>query len=196
MTVKVVVDGAAVREAIAELKKIEPALQRALRRDLKSSLTGLAAGVGNAFPAQGELSGLNYSGRTRYEKPRASASFTPGVARRGKTSTLFGIRVKGTKTAVGAWLAEMAGMRGVSVSGGLTRTYSKYGSPVSAAGKPYQHRKANQGAFLIDRLDRRTPMKGRGGRYGWAYFSKRKGPFREKGLKVLNKAVDALNRSN
>jgi hypothetical protein len=189
MAVDVVIDGAAVREAIAELKKVEPALEKALRRDLKSSLSGLASGIGGSFPSQGELSGMNdHLGRTRYQKPRASASFTPGVARRGRVSSLFGVRVKGSKTAVGAWLSEMAGMRGIANVGGMSRSYTKNGVPA-------QHRLSGQGAYMIDRLNRRTAMIGRGGRYGWAYFSKRKGAFRDKGLKILNKAVDALNRS-
>ena len=115
MVVKATVDGSAVRKAIAELKEIDPKLVTALRRDIKNELAGVASGIESAFPEQGELSGMNGRGRTSYSKPSAAVAFTPGYGRAGKVSTLIGIKVKIPKNQVGAWIAEMAGMRGVRV---------------------------------------------------------------------------------
>ncbi len=45
MVVRATVDGSAVRRAIAELKEIDPKLVTALRRDIKSELSGVASGI-------------------------------------------------------------------------------------------------------------------------------------------------------
>ena len=187
MVVKVTVDGAAVREAIAQIKEIDPKLYTALRRDIRSELSGLASGIEASYPAQGELSGLNGRGRTSYAKPSASVMFTPGVARRGRVSTLIGIRVKVPSSQVGARIAELAGMRGVVQMSGQSRTYT------GPLGEPKSHRLNGQGAYLIDRLNRRSPLAGRGGRYGWKYFVSQKNDVREKGIRILERAVQVLN---
>ena len=187
MVVKATVDGAAVRRAIAELKEIDPKLVTALRRDIKSELSGVASGIEAAFPAEGELSGMNARGRTAYAKPRAAVAFLPGYARKGKASTLIGIKVKIPKDAVGAWIAEMAGMRGVARIGFQSRKYT------GALGETKSHRLNGQGAYLIDRLNRRTPMAGRGGRYGWKYFNSQKDDVKTRGIRILERAVTVLN---
>lgn len=187
MVVKATVDGSAVRAAIAELKQIDPKLVTALRRDIKTELGGVASGIEAAFPAEGELSGLNGRGRTSYVKPRAVVAFLPGYARAGKVSTLIGIKVKIAKDQVGAWISEMAGMRGVVRIGGQSRTYR------GPLGENKSHRLNGQGAYLIDRLNRRSPMAGRGGRYGWKYFNSQKDDVRERGVRILERAVSALN---
>jgi len=189
MVVKMTVDGSAVREAIAQLKEIDPKLYTALRRDMRNELSGLASGIQSAFPAEGELSGLNFRGRTSYLKPTASVMFTPGVARRGRVSTLIGIRVKVPSAQVGARIAELAGMRGVVQMSGDSRTYT------GQLGEAKSHRLNGQGAYLIDRLNRRSPLAGRGGRYGWKYFVSQKNEVRNKGIEILRRAVADMNRS-
>jgi hypothetical protein len=187
MVVKATVDGSAVRYAITELKEIDPKLVTALRRDIRNELSGVASGIEAAFPADGELSGMNGRGRTSYLKPTASVAFTPGYSRAGRASTLIGIKVKIPKNQVGAWIAEMAGMRGVARIGGRSRIYK------DQLGQDKSHSLNGQGAYLIDRLNRRTPMVGHGGRYGWKYFSSQKDDVRLKGIRILERAVTALN---
>jgi hypothetical protein len=187
MVVKMTVDGSAVREAIAQLKEIDPKLYTALRRDMRTELSGLASGIESSFPGEGELSGLNFRGRTSYLKPTASVMFTPGVARRGRVSTLIGIRVKIPANQVGAKIAEFAGMRGIVKMSGESRSYT------GQLGESKTHRLNGQGAYLIDRLDRRSPLAGRGGRYGWRYFNSQKDDVRYKGIRILERAVQVLN---
>lgn len=187
MVVRATVDGSAVRRAIAELKEIDPKLVTALRRDIKSELSGVASGIEASFPAEGELSGFNGMGRTSYKKPTAAVAFLPGYARSGKASTLIGIKVKIAKDQVGAWISEMAGMRGIVRVGGQSRSYR------GSLGEPKSHRLNGQGAYMIDRLNRRSPMPGRGGRYGWKYFISQKDDVRERGIRILERAVTALN---
>ena len=187
MVVKATVDGSAVRRAIAELKEIDPKLVSALRRDIKSELSGVASGIEAAFPSEGELSGMNGRGRTSYLKPKASVAFLPGYGRAGKASTLIGIKVKIAKDQVGAWISEMAGMRGVARVGGQSRSYR------GQLGETKSHRLNGQGAYMIDRLNRRSPMGGRGGRYGWKYFLSQKDDVRVRGIRILERAVTALN---
>lgn len=187
MVVKATVDGSAVRRAIAELKEIDPKLVTALRRDIKSELSGVASGIESAFPNSGELSGLNGRGRTSYSKPSASVAFLPGYGRAGKASTLIGIKVKIAKDQIGAWISELAGMRGIVRIGGQSRTYR------GPLGENKSHRLNGQGAYLIDRLNRRSPMPGRGGRYGWKYFLSQKDDVRSRGIRILERAVSALN---
>jgi hypothetical protein len=191
MSVTMMVDGSAVREAITQLKEIDPKLYTALRRDMRNELAGLASGIEASFPVAGDkdklISGLNGRGRTSYVKPTASVMFTPGVARRGRVSTLIGIRAKIPANQVGAKIAEFAGMRGVVRMDGESRTYT------GPLGEPKVHKLNGQGAYLIDRLNRRSPLAGRGGRFGWKYFNSQKDDVREKGIRILERAVLALN---
>lgn len=190
MVVKVTVDGAAVRKAIAELKEVDPKLFSQLKKDIKGSVDGVASGLVAQFPERGELSGLNFNGRTSYVKPgRASSSFTPGRARAGKVSSLISIKLKMNSDRVGAWISEMAGMRGVVRVGGQSRAYP------GPLGEMKSHRLNGQGAYLIDRLNQRAPLKGKGGRYGWAYFVSKKNDLHNDGIRILEKAVADLNRS-
>jgi hypothetical protein len=182
MVVKATVDGSAVRKAIAELKEIDPKLVTALRRDIRGELRGLASGLESAWPEQGELSGLNGVGRTSYSKPKVNIAITPGA----KSKTLVAIKAVIPTNQVGAKIAELAGMRGVVRIGGQSRTYNWLGTPKS-------HMLNGQGAYLIDRLNQRSPMPGRGGRYGWKYFNSQKDDVRERGIRILERAVTALN---
>lgn len=182
MVVKATVDGSAVRKAIAELKEIDPKLVTALRRDIRNEVKGLASNIESAWPDEGELSGLNGVGRTSYRKPRVTVAITPGE----KARTLIAIKAVIPSNQVGAKIAELAGMRGVARVGGRSRSYNWLGQPKS-------HTLNGQGAYLIDRLNRRSPLAGRGGRYGWKYFISQKDDVRERGIRILERVVTALN---
>lgn len=188
MVVKAVVQGADVRAAIADIKSVDSKLFTQLKRDIKKDVDGVANSLLAKFPQEGELSGLNFRGRTSYQKPpKAVSAFTPGFARSGRVSSLLSIKLKMPET-VGAWISEMAGMRGIARIGGQSRTYR------GPLGEMKSHRLNGQGAYLIDRLDRRTAMKGRGGRYGWAYFVSKKDELHRKGIEIMNNAIDKFNR--
>jgi hypothetical protein len=187
MVVKVSIDGDAVRGAIADLKAIDPKLVKDLRTNIRGAFSGVAAGVKNAFPNEAPLSGMKHFGRTAYAPPDTSVSFTPGATRRGRASSLMSIRVKIPKNAVGSWIAEMAGMRGVVRDSGRSRSFTRLGETIS-----YQMN--GQGAYFIDRLNRRSPLVGKGGRYGWKYFKAHLPGLREQGMKILYEAVADLDK--
>lgn len=180
------VDGASVRDAIAELKTIDPKLVTGLRKDMRTGLGGPAKAIENAWPSQSPLSGMNGRGRTSYQPVSTSVAFTPGVARRGKVSTLLGIKAKIPKSAVGGWIGEMAGMRG-RFSSGKTRSYTKnFGEQT--------HTLNGQGEAMVTALNQKYPMSGRGGRWGWRKFVNMKDNIQNIGINILEKHVAILNR--
>lgn len=137
------VDPRAFRKALALLKDIEPDVQKELARELKSGLIGVAQQVASAVPAQAPLSGMDNNGRTAWSRTTGKVSFTPGKSRKNATS-LVSIRADfGTKSA-GVSIAELAGSRSTGFD--------------------------NRGRALIEQLNTRKQMKGKGGRYAYAQF--------------------------
>lgn len=187
---KATVSGDDVRRAIADLKEIDPKLVTALRRDLRTKLSGPAAAVESGWPARGALpSGMaNSMTRMSYEKPSVKVSFTPGVARRGRVSSLLSLTAKLPKNSAGAWIGEMAGMRG-NYGIGRSREYMKNG-------EAHWHMLNGQGQALVKALNAKYPVSGRGGRWGWRKFVNMKDNIRTLGEGVLNDAVSVLNRES
>lgn len=180
--------GDEIRIAMNTLKEIEPKLLSSLKRDLKSSLQPYAAKTAGAFPSEAPLSGMNGRGRTRYVQPKASVSLTPGVARRGKVTSLLSIKLKTDDRAAGAWLAEMAGMRGKVRFTGFSREFRRLGTAA-------RYRLAGQGGHMINNLNKKFPSKGNGGRFGWQYFSSVKDDIQRLGKDKIENFIEAFNRS-
>ena len=187
MVVKATVDGSAVRQAIAELKEIDPKLFTALKKDLRSSMAGAASDVQNAWPNTSPLSGMANGSRTGYSKPGTSFSFTPGRPRRGGVSSLMAIRIKIPKNNVGAWIGEMAGLRN-NFRSDWSREYVKMGTPM-------QHKLRGQGQAMVRVLNSRFGSSINGGRWGWKKFVTIKKDIRKTGLEILENAVEKMNRS-
>ena len=185
---KATVNGDDVRRAIAELKEIDPKMGLYLQREIKSRLSGPAKAVENGWPVSSPLSGMAGTNRFSYAKPRAAVSFTPGVARRGKTSTLIGIRVKMEKDRVGAWVSEMAGLRS-NFKSGRSREYSK-GFGVQS------HDLNGQGEAMVNALNQRYGSSDKGGRFGWRKFFNMKSNIQNIGIGILEDYVAKLNREN
>lgn len=187
MVVKAVVDGSAVRDAVAELKKIDPALHRALTSELRSSMAGAASQIKSAWPNVAPLSGMRHNGRTGYTPPGTGFSFTPGRPRRGGISSLMAIKIKIPKNQVGSWIGEMAGLRG-DYGSDWSKEYNKNGQRM-------QHRVRGQGRYMVHVLSARYGSSANGGRWGWKKFMGVKTNLRQVGMGILEKHVDQMNRS-
>lgn len=184
---KATVDGRAISDAISELKAIDPKLYTALRAELRTSLGGPAKAIQNGWPAKVDSpSGMNRLGRSGYAPVTTSVAFTPGRARRGAVSTLIGITAKIPKNQVGAWIGEMAGLRG-NYGTGRSREYTKgFGTQ--------SHALNGQGMALVDALNAKYGSADRGGRWGWRKFVNMKSNIQGIGIGILEKHVAMLNR--
>lgn len=146
MVVRPTLRAEGVREVIAELRKVSPELVKQLRKDLRSGVAPTAKAVAAAYPKAPPLSGMDNEGRLGWGRVRGSVSITPGRSRRFRQySSLVAIKATGTPDA-GVRMAELAGSR------------SNGSSP--------------QGQNMIAVLNRRHPMRGRGGRFAFDTFRK------------------------
>jgi hypothetical protein len=137
------IDAREFRKVLSVLKKIEPDTQKELARELKSNLIGVAQQVASAVPVQAPLSGLDNNGRTAWSRTTGKVSFTPGKSRTNAKS-LVSIRADFGNKSAGVAIAELAGSRSTGFD--------------------------NRGRSLIEQLNTRKQMKGKGGRYAYAQF--------------------------
>ena len=190
---KATIEGKAVRDAIAQLKEIDPKMEVYLKRDIRSGLSGPAAAIQKAYPGKlVSASGrpmMDLVGPSQYNgNVRTSVSVTPGVARRGRVSTLIAIKLKIPKGSAGAWIAEMAGMRG-NYKSGESRTYNKgFGSQT--------HTLNGQGEALVNALNQKYGSAEKGGRFGWRKFVNMKSNIQKNGIGILEDYVSKLNIEN
>jgi hypothetical protein len=139
------VSATGIREAVKELKQVDPTLLKDLRKDLRAKVGPLAKQVADAVPTQPPLSGMGNPVPTGWSPVRPTISFTPGASR--KTGNhLVSIRVNPVpaKGRRGLYIGELAGSRS---SGSTAR-----------------------GRRLINVLNQRFPMTGKGGRFAYSKF--------------------------
>ena len=141
ITPKVGAEG--IRKALSVLKETEPTVIKDMRADLRSKLSNIAKQTAEAVPTRPPLSGMGNSGPTGWTTVRASISATPGRSR--KTGNhLVSIRITPRGKQRGLYIGELAGSR----SGGIQA----------------------RGRKLIDVLNSRFPMTGKGGRFAYNKF--------------------------
>lgn len=191
---KATLNGDDIRRAIAELKDIDPKMEACLKRDIRQGLSMPAAAIQSAWPTDSPLSGFGASATTKsYQQPKATVSVTPGRARAGQASTLVAIKIILPKMAnksvvAGAWIAEMAGLRGKYKSG-YSREYTRnFGTA--------RHKLNGQGEAMVQALNQRYGTADKGGRFGWRKFHNMKNNIQNIGLNILDDYVSKLNRDN
>ncbi len=136
------VDAVELRKVLKVLKAIDPETSASLRTNLKGPLVPLAQQVASAAPQEAPLSGFANNGATGYAAPKGKVSYTPGKGRSG-AKNLISLRIDSGKKR-GFYIAELAGSR----STGYTAS----------------------GRALIEQLNARYPMKGKGGRFAYKQF--------------------------
>ncbi len=136
------VDATELRKVLKVLKMVDPETAASLRKNLKGPLVPLAQQIASAVPQEAPLSGFAHNGDTAYAAPKGKVSYTPGKGRSG-AKNLISIRIDaGMKR--GFYIAELAGSRSRGYTG--------------------------SGRALIEQLNARYPMKGKGGRFAYKQF--------------------------
>jgi len=136
------IDATELRKVLKVLKAIDPETAKDLRKNLKGPLVPLAQQVASAAPQEPPLSGFGNRGPTGYVAPKGKVAFTPGKGRTG-AKNLVSLRIDAGKQR-GFYIAELAGSR----TTGFT----------------------NSGRALINQLNARFPMRGKGGRFAYKQF--------------------------
>jgi hypothetical protein len=156
-----------IRKALAILKETEPTVIKDMRADLRGKLSNIAKQTAAAVPTRPPLSGMGNPGPTGWATVRGSISATPGRSR--KTGNhLVSIRITPKGNQRGVYIGELAGSR----SGGTQA----------------------RGRRLIDVLNSRFPMKGRGGRFAYNKFRLLRPDAVRIAIGVLNNTVQKLDK--
>lgn len=173
-----------VRELTRQLKAIEPALQKAMVKDIKTEIKPLQTAVKSALPKVSPLSGANTEGRLGFGQGRPANSTTiryrAGYSKRTAITSLAAVVVNSPFTAV----MDYAGKGGGKTRSAVTRPYAYKGGTRT-------HRNNGQGQAMIDRLNNvRRPS-----RYAWPAAEKSLPMVQQKVKQVLDKASAMISRS-
>lgn len=160
------VDASELRKVLKVLKAIDPETSASLRTNLKGPLVPIAQQVASATPQEAPLSGFANNGPTGYAAPKGKVSYTPGKGRTG-AKNLISLRIDSGKKR-GFYIAELAGSR----SSGYTAS----------------------GRALIEQLNARYPMKGKGGRFAYKQFRFIRPDVVRIATDILNKTFKDLER--
>lgn len=156
-----------IRKALAILRQSEDTVVKDLRGELRSKLSNIAKQTAEAVPVRPPLSGMANNSPTGWTTVRPSISVTPGRSR--KTGNhLVSIRVTPRGKQRGVYIGELAGSR----SGGTQA----------------------RGRRLIDVLNSRFPMKGKGGRFAYNRFRLLRPDAVKIAVGIVNNTVKKLNK--
>jgi hypothetical protein len=156
-----------IREAFKHLREVDPQLVKDLRKDLRNKISPFAKQIADAVPARPPLSGFGNPGPTGWAPVKGTVSITPGRSR--KTGNhLVSIRITPRGGLRGLYIAELAGSR----SGGSV----------------------DRGRRMIDVLNQRFPMRGRGGRFAYTKFRLLRPDAMKLAFSIVEKSVGDINR--
>ena len=173
-----------VRELNKQLKAIEPALQKAMVREVKAEIQPLATAVKTALPTVSPLSGAETNGRLGFGigKPSNSISvrYRASGSRRTAVTSLASVLVNSALTSI----MDYAGKNGVKTRSQVTRPYPYKGGTRT-------HRNNGQGQAMVNRLNSiRTPS-----RFAWPAAERALPMVQAKVKSVLESAAAQISRS-
>jgi hypothetical protein len=156
-----------IREIVKELKNVDPAMFKELKAELKTAIEPFSKQVRSAIPDAAPLSGMSGEYPSAWSSVRMTTSFTPGRSKKtGKL--LVTLRVTPLRGRYGFILGEIAG----SKSSGVTAS----------------------GRRMIEKLNMRKPMRGKGGRYAYNQFRMIRPDAVKAALRALQKGSEKINR--
>jgi hypothetical protein len=151
-------DSSHLKELRAALKGLDVDLTKQMNRDIKKPAAEMAKRIEAGTPVSPIVSGMAHNGRTGLGKIKATGY---GPSRK----SLARIELFSKPEAAGFKIADLAGTRN-KVSK-RTREYTRMGPSGLVTVRAHT---SNTGQALIDALDKKAPLLGDGGRFGWRQF--------------------------
>jgi hypothetical protein len=151
-------DSSKLKELRAALKEIDPALTKEMNKAIKGPASEVAKTIQAKTPPAPILSGMSHEGRTGIGKIKATAY---GPARK----SLARIELFSKPEAAGFKIADLAGTR--NQLSNRNRGYTRRGPSGAVVVRPHA---TSSGVALIKALEKKAPLLGRGGRFGWREF--------------------------
>jgi hypothetical protein len=151
-------DSSKLKELRAALREVDPALTRHMNKEIKKAVQPMAQTILSKTPAAPILSGFKHRGRTNIEKIKATAY---GPSRQ----SLARIELFNRGEPAGFKIADLAGTKNR-----LSNTNRGYVRGGPSGPVVVRSHATTSGRALIDALQSRHPLLGRGGRFGWQNF--------------------------
>ena len=171
-------DSSKLKELRAALKEVDADLTKQMNKDIKQAAVPMANTIQGALPPAPILSGMSHNGRTGIGKLKATAY---GPAR----GSLARIEVFSKPEAAGFKIADLAGTR--NQLSNRNRGYTRNGpsGPVTVRAHA-----TSSGQALINALEAKNPLLGRGGRFGWRNFIAGRPQLVRDVVKIIDKFCD------
>ena len=151
-------DSSKLKELRAALKEIDADLTKEMNREIKKPAAEMARSIQSATPPAPILRGFQHEGRTGIGKIKATGY---GPSRK----SLARVELFSKPEAAGFKIADLAGTR--NQLSNKNRGYTRRGPSGPVTVRPHA---TTSGRALIDALQRKKPLLGAGGRFGWRQF--------------------------
>lgn len=151
-------DSSKLKELRAALNAIDPALTKEMNKEIKKPAAEMAKRLQAATPPAPIISGMNHQGRTGLGKIKATGY---GPSRK----SLARVELFSKPEAAGFKIADLAGTR--NNLSNMNRGYTRRGRSGDVVVPSHA---TSSGKALIEALEKKAPLLGRGGRFGWREF--------------------------
>lgn len=185
MPVVPTIDASALKKLNAELKELDPALTRQMTKDIKTAVGPFKNAIMSDIPQEAPIRGFRgHSGRTSWGKTKIQVY---GQSRK----SIARLEVWSTPNNVAMKIIELAGTRNNFSDQRRAHARNTRFGVVQVPAHP-----TRSGRALVAALKRDQDLSagGKGGRYAWAAFIKKRGVLIGEVEKILNKFADIAER--
>jgi len=151
-------DSSHLKELRAALKEVDADLTKQMNKEIKKPAAEMAKTIQASTPRAPILSGFAHNGRTGIGQIKATGY---GPARK----SLARVELFSKPEAAGLKIADLAGTRNKLSK--RTREYTRMGPSGMVTVRAHA---SSTGKALIEALDKKAPLLGAGGRFGWRQF--------------------------
>jgi hypothetical protein len=172
-------DSSKLKELRAALKEVDADLTKQMNKEIKQAVQPMAQRLQGSLPSAPILSGMNHNGERSGMKSIKATAYGPA------RKSLARIEVFSKPNAGGFKIADLAGTR--NQLSNRNRGYTRNGpsGPVTVRAHA-----TSSGQALINALEAKNPLLGRGGRFGWRNFIAERPQLVRDVVKIIDKFCD------
>jgi hypothetical protein len=156
------IDVEGIQDTVHELRKFEPELYKQFQKDLKNEpgVQEVITAIKSRVPVVSPLSGMEHSGRTRFEKPKVRVSLRPSVRLNfSNQRSLLKIEAVSPSNAVGFEILDIVGRGPNSGTAKARGMLSKLTVPASRyVWRGFEERREAINKAVVSVIDRYAKM--------------------------------------